>query len=360
MVTMADAQLQQANEMQKSDLLKKKETLKTVASTKTTQDGAAKKSATSQVRPSTSNPQKPDKVQEEILSVLQAIRTNQKTQENRLVELESQMNSFYNDEEYCDYQEYEEYDTETDVHSNVEAPSPTPSGFFKKICTKYEILESVDDPVDSDLAGLINNVFREGLSDEKLQSVSKSASRPENCTSLTKTRVNGLIWNQLSPYMQTVDSKMQSIQQCIVDAGVLLAKLLDKSKESLESSDLEKGTDALGLLGHANKLLNNRRKESHKTDLNREFHYLCTPSLKFTEFLYGDDVGKDMKDIQDANRLGTKIRGAHRGARGGYGHFGNRGRGHGGVFRGKIVKRGRGKSRGSWTKNVSQEPSRKQ
>ena len=99
--------------------------------------------------------------------------------------------------------------------------------FFKGVCTKYDLLETVDDEVDSDLANLVNNVFREGIYDDKFALLVKETSRPEKCTALTKTRVNSLVWNLLSPHMQTVDAKMQTIQESIIKAAANVTKVLN-------------------------------------------------------------------------------------------------------------------------------------
>ena len=53
---------------------------------------------------------------------------------------------------------------------------------------------------------------------------------------------------------------------------------------------MEWGTNALALMGQANKLFDNQLKELHKPDLDPKYHYLCS-SLPYTEFLYGGNSG---------------------------------------------------------------------
>ena len=45
--------------------------------------------------------------------------------------------------------------------------------------------------------------------------------------------------------------------------------------------------------------------------MNKEYHYLCSPSQKYTDLLYGDDVSKHVKEIQDINRMGSRMRGRY-------------------------------------------------
>lgn len=293
-----------------------------------------------------------DMFQKKVLGILNTINTNQKAQDARIKDIETYMQDPGPDPEQAieaeGYYE-EEIDTPSgsfDLEANENIPPPPEtksSGLFKDFCTRYDIIEPTEGAVDGDLAMLVNTVFREGISEEKFLALIKSVVRPDNCSSLVKTKVNSLVWNRLSPHMMTADRKMQSIQEAMIKSSILVTQLLDNASSVLDSKQLELGTDALSLMGQANKLLNNRRKDMHKSDLNKEFHHLCTPNQKYTDMLYGDDVCKSVKDIQDMNKIAGRIRG---GGSGGYPTY-NRGRGRpyqrGGVSRGRVFKRGRGR-----------------
>jgi hypothetical protein len=112
---------------------------------------------------------------------------------------------------------------------------------------------------------------------------------------------------------------MQLIQNCVIKASINIVKLLHKQGDT-DSEAFELGSNALALLGHSNKLLNNKRKESHKNDFDPKFFPLTSPSLPFTDFLYGNetDINKNVKDIQDMSRIG-KVGRAPRGR--GYRNF---------------------------------------
>ena len=49
-----------------------------------------------------------------------------------------------------------------------------------------------------------------------------------------------------------------------------------------------------------NRLTNLKGKEVYKTDLEKCYHQLCSPNIAFTDMLYGDDISKNVKIIQDA------------------------------------------------------------
>ncbi|KAK6168661.1 hypothetical protein SNE40_019852 [Patella caerulea] len=67
------------------------------------------------------------------------------------------------------------------------------------------------------------------------------------------------------------------------------------------------GTDALGLLGHCNRVTNIHRREMHKPDLSPQYVHLASSSIPFTSYLYGDDVSKNVSDIDSVNKVGNKI-----------------------------------------------------
>ena len=54
---------------------------------------------------------------------------------------------------------------------------------------------------------------------------------------------------------------MQKIQESVIKVAVILTKLLSDSSNELGESKIETGTDALGLLGQAKKLINVRHKD---------------------------------------------------------------------------------------------------
>ena len=311
------------------------------------------KASSSKTIPSGSSVQLQEKCHSELMAVLTHISSTQKSQGDRLTQLESQITELKTpqeneyDYENGDFFVNEEIDEvegaelsinpENDVNNNV-------TSVFKGITSKYNIIENVDHEVDNDLAVLVNSVFRDGVSDEKMKKLIKETDRPVNCEALTKTRVNALVWGLLTPYTKSVDDKLKYMQEGVIKASVIMTKLLDKSSDRLCKEELESGADALGLLGQVNKMINIRRRTIHKTDLNKEYHHLCSPSNTFTDMLYGDDVSKDVKDIQDMNRVGTKIRVGPN-----YPMNPNISRGRGkpmrGVFRGRVMKiRGRGRA----------------
>ena len=46
-----------------------------------------------------------------------------------------------------------------------------------------------------------------------------------------------------------------------------------------------------------------------KPDIGRDYASLCSPHVPFTDWLFGDDLQKQLKDIGDVNKTGAKEQG---------------------------------------------------
>jgi hypothetical protein len=56
----------------------------------------------------------------------------------------------------------------------------------------------------------------------------------------------------------------------------------------------------------------------HRPDLSNEYFHLCSSSVPYTYFLYGDDISKKVSDIDSVHRIGKRV-GMGRGF--GYGRY---------------------------------------
>ncbi|XP_052069417.1 uncharacterized protein LOC127708552 [Mytilus californianus] len=234
---------------------------------------------------------------------------------------------------------------------------------FKAAAQAYRSKDNVDTSVDDTLADTFNEFFREGISDEKYNELMKSVARPENCVSLTRTRVNQLIWDLLSPQTRSFDSVIQQHQKTVVKASCNITKLLnmlcklkpdlgDNCQQEIQSC-IDLVIDLLALLSQYNKMTNVKRKEYQRFDLSPEYHHSSSPSIPFTDMLYGDNVHQKSKEIQDMNRLSRNLNNNNyaRGRGNGFSRGGSFGRGRG-FGRGRVGSRrggyrgGRGRSFG--------------
>ena len=325
----------------------------------------------------------PAQLNKEVFSVLKELNENYKQQNSRIDKQNEKIESLskklddiydyeYDDEAEGEF-EYEDQVPDDDDCSlsgltqtvNEEPPTKKQKtdhqdgSIFKSLSDKFQSLESTDPATKfEELADFVTTSFRNGITEDKQAELLKNIRRPSNVEGLQKTRVNQGIWRLLKSQTQTDDSKMQTIQNLILKASICQVKLFDKYVEKFEPEDIELLSNSLALLGQSNKLINTKRKETHKGDLDPKYHYLCSATLPFTEFLYGTDgdVNKNVREINDLNRIGRNQKGQNNKA------FGPRGRGRSfrRPFRGRsFVGSGRGRydvgaASGSGTKNQKQ------
>lgn len=294
----------------------------------------------------------------EVLEILRVLNANVNKQSERMDKQDQRIEdivSMVSDEnqELDYYDEEYDYDENESTTSGMSGPAGSeqnsmnePKSIFKKLSDKFQQTEQVDIDVHPDLANLVNNSFRNGLSDENLEEVCKDIHRPQNCDSLVKTRVNQGIWRLLKSYTQAEDSRLTSIQGVLLKASMNVVKLVEKLGAS-DSEHVELGTTAIALLGHANKMINTKRKDLHKADLDHKYHYLASASLPYTDLLYGNDtdVNNNVREINNMNRIGRSVgrgggpvRGFSRGRRG-FNPYPSRGRGIRGRGRGMFHSR---------------------
>lgn len=248
----------------------------------------------------------------------------------------------------CDF----EYDDEQYTPS-FGPPSPKrsrvdPESRFAGLAKKFKAHEVCSAEVDGVLADNANDLFRKGMDEELYEKTVKdeNCARPENCDGLAVAKMNKLVWDVMSQQSRTLDKKMQSIATSIVKAGVFLVKTMDltaKMEKVIDKSEADQSltevidgcNDSLALLGHANYQINMTRRDLLRPELKREYAHLCTRSLPVTKELFGDDISKTAKEIEDFAKIGHRMSGQM--VRGGYrGRPGYRGRGVGPAFRGRY------------------------
>ena len=257
-------------------------------------------------------------------------------------------------EDFPDYQQYDydnnfQYEREDTAvplsgHSQQASPKRAAEDDTESVFSSYlkkfkKASDAVDSEVNTQLADIVNNAFREGMPNDIYNELIKGINRPSNCESLKETRVNQGVWTVLKPNTQTEDAKLRGVQNAVVKAAVNITKMMNAGAKKFDQKMLDWGTDAIGILGQANKWLNVRCKELHKRDMDPNLHYLCSSSLQSTDQLYGDSIIKDIKDAQEFNKISRQVRVRGRGARGrGRGSVTYRGRSRGMYNRKRVVK----------------------
>ena len=222
---------------------------------------------------------------------------------------------------------------------------------FSSLAKRFKAQELTDKDIDPVLANNVTDLFRKGIEDEQFANMLKDEklARPANCDGLSVVKCNQLVWDLLSPNARTTDKKLQNIETSVVKSAIVLTKMVDQVAK-LEQKLKEKGeditfivddvNDSLALLGHANRQINLTRKDLLKPELKYEYTHLCNHQVPYTNQLFGDDVSKAAKEIEDAAKIGNRMQyGNYRGYSGSF-------RGGRAGFRGRFRSRPRGIGRG--------------
>lgn len=183
-----------------------------------------------------------------------------------------------------------------------------------ELLKEYESDDAVGEKITSEpLAKLVNKMFRCKLAPKMLKDRMDKQERPSNCETAKPPRVNPGIWRRLRDYTRKRDVEIFKIQQALIKGILPIIRITDKviNAKSLGEEDCQSlkkfGLESMSLLTHASYELNMQRRQLMRQDIGKEYGSLCSSQLPFTEFLFGDDLQKHLKDIGDQNKIGAKI-----------------------------------------------------
>lgn len=266
-----------------------------------------------------------------IINCLKSVQETQATFLKRLTDVEQKTSDYSYDESYeefdptvyLDEEEYEPPEKRMREDSTAESSAASNSR-FAALANKFKSEEIVADSIDPILAKSVTDMFRKGMPEELYDKMTKddACPRPSNCDGLVVVKLDKLIWDVVSPQGRNNDKKMQAIEKSIVKAGVCLTKTMEgiakletdckNSDKNIDMSSILDGcNDALALLGQANLQVNMTRRDFLKPDLRDEYKHLCNHSLPFTDCLFGDDVSKTAREIEECNKMGTRMQFAY-------------------------------------------------
>lgn len=207
---------------------------------------------------------------------------------------------------------------------------------FDEILASDSEANDLDSDLDDDLAGFFdlgpdkcsaninskkledfcNAGMRILLKDDKLKELEEKYFRPGNCNHMQTPKVNPEIWIKLKQTTKQGDLRMQRLHSLLLKASFPLVRILDLIMTSklgdAEVKGMMKGIkdlakDSLTLLLTLSTQIGFRRRELIKPDLNFSFRQLCGSHNAITDFLFGDDLAKQIRDISDAQKVGQRM-----------------------------------------------------
>ena len=195
--------------------------------------------------------------------------------------------------------------------SRLDEPGKNRNPLISKLTKTLQLTEHVGPAIDGDLASLVDKIRREKANEDKITDLKKQHETPENCTTLSETKVNQGVWNNLDESARSTDLKFQKVQKSLVKGVIIIVTEVNKLLENSGPQDAEDTVgslmDGVLLLANANQELNYRWRELMRPQLNANYRHLCSSSNPVTSLLFGDDLPKAVKDISDTNKLSSKL-----------------------------------------------------
>ncbi|ESO91528.1 hypothetical protein LOTGIDRAFT_175773 [Lottia gigantea] len=196
---------------------------------------------------------------------------------------------------------------------------------FQKITVKLLLTlkwNKVGNVLPAKVADIIKHMFNTKQADDRSKGIMEKYLRPGNIE-LYPQKINTEIWGHLKKETQFKDIDSFKLSEKLIKcsyAVMSLVELLLKSKKQDKKSDdkdsslssgIKTGMDALSLLGHIVQDHNQIRRDSLKVDLNLQYKKLCNPSHNTdtgsSKWLFGDELGKRVKDIKETNQVGSSV-----------------------------------------------------
>lgn len=170
--------------------------------------------------------------------------------------------------------------------------------------------------VDGKVADMVNFMFDKGIREEDYRALCEDdcVLRPANCNALSAVACNPQVLEALRPEARRVDFRLREVSKDILRAASIITKsLVNLDKVAREehnpvvAQEVNLINGAMALLGHANVRNNINRRFVMKRELNQKFSHLCTDKVPMSRFLFGDDISKSVRQIEESAKLRSTI-----------------------------------------------------
>ena len=219
--------------------------------------------------------------------------------------------------------------------------------------------DQVGNDISPKLADCVSSVLASGLGEKELEALNDKVIRPGNCEALSVPKVDDKIWDSIGAEFRGIDSRAQRVVNSLTKSLIPLVNIQDKALKTVKSggtldpeqlfTDISSSVNMLAAAIHQ---VNVNRKEALKPAIQPQFKALCSASRPIgAKLLFGDDLTKDVKELDEASKVVKKITtntdkkktgfknfnaGKGRGGRGGASIFNQRNKGQGWPFLGRY------------------------
>ena len=190
---------------------------------------------------------------------------------------------------------------------------------MKKSCIKIDegrpCVKKQGPPILGNLAARINRYWEtESDNQTTVNFLKNQYLTPENCEEFLIPPVNCELYVKLHPYHKRQDKKLTDIQETLLCSTTAVANManlvLEEDKQSRMADTKAIVTHALNatiLMGNIHSKLNNKRKELIGKTLPADIKEVCSAQREVINQLFGDDLGKAVREAKELNKLSNDL-----------------------------------------------------
>ena len=181
------------------------------------------------------------------------------------------------------------------------------SVIFQKLVVLRQNLTLLEKPANAEFAKIIQKNWESKKRNDDMKSIFEKNKSPENCVFET-FKVNLEVLKLLNSWQQKSDIKFMSIQKSLVRTMNASLKIFCEihSGDFSVQSIAQKTADIATILGQASHELCLKRRVFIRSVINSEYKDLYSSSQPVTEFFFGDNLSQVVKDMNLANKLGSR------------------------------------------------------
>ena len=143
---------------------------------------------------------------------------------------------------------------------------------------------------------------------ENMKEIFQKYKCPSNCAS-DPPKVNVELWKLLSSWKKKSDVKFVSMQKSLkksLNASLQIFDSIQNKKLNLQEI-AQTTVNIAAILGHVSYDISIKRRVFIESVLNNDYKNLCSSAQPITEFLFGDDLPKQVKGLNLTNKIGNKF-----------------------------------------------------
>ena len=250
-------------------------------------------------------------------SLVESINTlksefSRKTSDSTKVKVESN-----DDYESVSESEMSDYDSDVQIiDDSGDSKSNDKSRLSKvgRLENLFHVKEDFGLSIHDSLASTVNRGISNNFNLKDVMDRNEHLKTPSNCSFLTVPKLNEelLFEESIDGSFKQNDGVLQKTQGLLTKGMIPLVQMMDNMvKDDVRDADqlFDLATQSLQLLAYTHHDLTNVRRKFMKPAVAKKYKRLCTSNAPLTSQLLGDDLDKQLKDINDRKRIGVQMTG---------------------------------------------------